>query len=109
MAELLGLVSGTAGLASLAIELLECAKKLERFHDDMHDAVAKLDNLIFDIETIKFTLQVLHRRRQQAAQSEQDEHIAMIMDRCIAVVERSLSSLQKTVAKVERHMQWSKR
>jgi len=53
MAEVvLGVVASGAGLASLAIQLFESAKKLKSFRDVVKNAPDLLDELILDLETM---------------------------------------------------------
>ncbi|KAK5136343.1 hypothetical protein LTR08_003469 [Meristemomyces frigidus] len=52
MAELVGIVSGAAGLASLAIQLGESVVKLKRFYDSVRSAPRDLKCIVSEIETL---------------------------------------------------------
>lgn len=61
MAELLGVVSGGAGLISLAIQLGDSALKLKRFYDNVRKAPQELEDLIFEIQTLGISLSEIDR------------------------------------------------
>ncbi|KAK3117271.1 hypothetical protein LTR53_001531 [Teratosphaeriaceae sp. CCFEE 6253] len=96
MAEVvLGVVASGAGLASLAMQLFDSAKKLEKFVDTLKHAPETLTGLIFDLETLSLSLRELEVSRQAAG------HHTAVLDRCIGRCQTSAGKIQAIVDKLE--------
>jgi hypothetical protein len=52
MAEILGVVTGAAGLASLAVQLLECIHKLHDLHANIRDAPAEIREILEEVDLL---------------------------------------------------------
>lgn len=98
MAELLGVISGAGGLASLSMQLLESAKKLKQMYDSSKNAPETIEDLVFDLETMSLALRELERHRQH------DSHNVQLLDRCIDKCRRSTAKIQELVEKMERYL-----
>lgn len=98
MAEVFGAVASGAGLVSLAIQLLDSAKKLKGFCDTVKNAPRILLDLSFDLETMSLTLRELEGHRVR------DRHDTMLLERCIQTCQRSTAKIQEVVDKLEVYM-----
>lgn len=95
MAEIVGVVSGAAGLVSVAIQLAECALKLKSFYERARDIRASLTDLTHDIETISLTLRELERHRQCK------NHNTALLERCAIRCEEKADKIALLVEKLE--------
>lgn len=91
---ILGVVSGGAGLLSLAIQLGESARKLKSFHDSMRNAPETLEDLEFDLQTMALSLEQLERHRQR------DSHDAALLARCIERCARCTDKIGQALDKM---------
>lgn len=96
MAEILGVVAGGAGLASLAIQLGENAHKLKKFYHNYKGAPEFLENVSFELETFALTLTRLERDRQSF-----DLLDDRIVDRCIQICRRACNEVQSAIDRLE--------
>lgn len=103
MAELLGVVSGGAGLASLAIQLLGSVREIRGLYRSFKDAPEFLEDTLSDLETFGHTLQELERDRQShnAVNSE-------TVGRCVRTCQRAVGRVRLAVTKLEAAMKKSK-
>lgn len=104
MAEILGVVSGGVGIASLAIQLGDSALKLRRFRESYRHAPETLQDTAYEIDTFLLLLQAVGRERERTSGGESD-----FMHRCVKVCEKSVKRISLTVAKLESVMQRSRR
>lgn len=95
MAELLGVIAGAAGLASLALQLGETSLKLKRLSHGYKQAPKILEDVTFEIETLG--LLVLQVERQRAAHDTPDETTA----RCLTMCQKQLLRIRALVVKLE--------
>nr|POE63215.1 hypothetical protein CFP56_04118 [Quercus suber] len=102
MAELLGIIAGGAGLASLALQLGESAQRLRRLQKSFLDAPAILDDIAFELDTFSLMLQDLERNRQY-----HDSVDYRIVERCVRTCERSTGQIQSVASKLETTMRKS--
>jgi len=94
---ILGVVSGGAGLLSLAIQLGESARKLKSFHDSMRNAPETLKDLEFDLQTMALSLQQLERDRQR------NSHDAVLLARCIERCQRCTDKIGRALDKMSKY------
>jgi hypothetical protein len=97
---IIGVVSGGAGLLSLAVQLGENVQKLKAACDAIRNAPQTLDELVFDMETITLWIQQLEEHRRE------DPHDAALLLRC---AERCHRSVDKISAIVDRLASFMKR
>ena len=96
MAEVIvGVVASGAGLASLAIQLLERAQKIREFHGRVKNSPDTLLNLSHDLETVSLLL------RQLEAHMQCDSYNVDLLGRCISQCQRSATRLKALVQKLE--------
>ncbi|KAK3672303.1 hypothetical protein LTR78_007843 [Recurvomyces mirabilis] len=95
---ILGVVSGSAGLLSLTIQLGQGAIKLKRFCETAKAAPETIARVTHDLETIVWTLQQLKRHRHDDSQS------AAVVDRCIDRCRSSASKFRDLVERVENRL-----
>lgn len=93
-----GVVSGGAGLASLAIQLGDCAVKLKRVYYAAKSAPRTIERLIFGLETMAMALSELEQHRQRHI------HDGALLFRCITECQHSTTDIQRLVDKMERYM-----
>ncbi|KAK6441857.1 hypothetical protein LTR95_001912 [Oleoguttula sp. CCFEE 5521] len=96
MAELLGVVAGGAGLASLAVQLVDSAEKLRRFTKASKNASQSVDELVFEIETLSFSLRYLERH--QARDNNAD---SALLERCVVTCRAKVAQISDLVARME--------
>ncbi len=99
MAEVIGLVSGGAGLLSLAIQLGESATRLKTFYEKVKNGPNTILELSHDLETLSLALRLLERHRQY------DDPEAVLLDRCVLRCERGASKIAILIERLERSMQ----
>lgn len=103
MAEILGVVSSSAGIASLAIQLGDSALKLRHFYTSYRHAPTTLQDTAYEIETFQLLFQAVTRERQRADSSDY-----AFLDRCISICVRGAERISLTVDKLEALMQRSR-
>lgn len=94
MAELLGIVSGGAGLLSLSLQLLDSSQKLKGFYHNVKNAPKMLDTLSFDLQTMSLMVRQFERYRQE---SEDDP----LLQRCIFRLQEDVKSINDLVKGLE--------
>lgn len=102
MAELVGLVAGGAGLASLSIHLLESARKLERLHSNFRGAPKRLARLSREIETIRLSLKLAGADVCEDDGSDFARNLAMAIGMCqesVGEVEEATTQLEALCAR----------
>nr|OQO25281.1 hypothetical protein B0A51_08844 [Rachicladosporium sp. CCFEE 5018] len=99
MAELLGVVAGGAGLASLAVQLVDSAEKLRSFCRASKNASQSINDLIFDIETLSLSLR--HLERHQARGNNAD---SVLLERCVVACRSKAAQISDLVARMELKM-----
>lgn len=92
MAELLGIASGVAGLASLSIQLLQTAQTLRGFYRDAKDAPDLLNNLSLDLEIMGLMLVELERHRGKG-----EERMDVLLASCLARFEQEIRKFKVQV------------
>lgn len=103
MAELLGIVAGGAGLASLTIQLGESAQKLRALYKAYMKAPQFLEDAAFDLETFNHALDRLVQGNADYSSVDLD-----LVQRCIQRCQRSSDQIAATVTKLDKAMQKSK-
>lgn len=96
MAELFGLISAGAGLASLAFQLGESAVKARRLYLAIKEAPETLQHLAFEMDT--FSL-VLHEMACHG--NAYDSGNAALLVRCVRMCEQSVTRIKGTINKLE--------
>lgn len=99
MAEIFGAVASGAGLASLAIQLLESAHKLQNFYQACRNAPETVRDLAFELETMSLSLRHLERHRLE------DDVDAELMIRCIRTCQSRTSRITALIRKMDRRLQ----
>ncbi|KAK6407551.1 hypothetical protein LTR95_018531 [Oleoguttula sp. CCFEE 5521] len=94
MAELLGVVAGGAGLASLAVQLVDSAEKLRSFCRASKNASQSVDELVFDIETLSLSLR--HLEKHQA----RDSMDIAPLERCVVACRTKVGQISNLVARM---------
>ena len=102
MAELLGVVAGGAGLASLAFQLGESSIKIKRLYNLYQDAPKLLKDILEDLETFALVLHNLEKDRLQ-----HDGADGVVVDRCVRTCDRAVAQIDAAVSKFELAMQKS--
>lgn len=97
MAEVVGLVSAGAGLASLALQLMETAIKLKALVHAYKDAPQTLESLVFEIETFSLILLELERDRQAHDTSAGD-----LIARCVLLCQWGVERVRTSINRLER-------
>lgn len=97
MTEVIGLVSGGAGLASLALQLMETAVKLKGLAKAYKQAPDSLERLTFEIETFGLVLEELERDRQA-----HDSPIDNLLTRCILSCQQSVHRIRGATDRLEK-------
>ncbi|KAI1621980.1 hypothetical protein EDD37DRAFT_652334 [Exophiala viscosa] len=92
---ILGIVTGAAGLLSLAIELGESAEKLRRLYHGVKGAPKTIEVLMVDLETMSMALCEVERTRQR------DTSTSAILERCIFRCQQSTGTIKHVVEKME--------
>ena len=100
MPEVLGLVSGAAGLASLSIQLLTSAEALKGFLEDARNAPRFLGTLAFDIETIGIMLKEFDGYPRQ-----DHEPIDALLERCVAGVRAEVRNINFYITRLSERSQ----
>lgn len=96
MAELLGIVAGGAGLASLAIQLGENARKLKKFYHNYKEAPEFLASISFELQTFALALRNVERDRQSLNLIDGET-----VDRCVQICHRACKEVQAVVSELE--------
>ncbi|KAF2164836.1 hypothetical protein M409DRAFT_56208 [Zasmidium cellare ATCC 36951] len=96
MAELLGVIAGGAGMASLAIQLGESAVKARRLYHAARDAPETLQHVTFEIETFSLVLHEIARHGQSYDLEDSDTLV-----RCVRMCEQSVTRIRNAVNKLE--------
>lgn len=100
MAELLGVVAGGAGLASLSAQILAGGNKIKDIYRSYHEAPNRLKDLSDDMKVFAQYLQLLSKDLEQ----ERSE----IVDQCVGVCSRASAAVFAAIAKFETGIQKSK-
>lgn len=98
MAEIFAAVASGAGLASLAIQLLESSQKLKGLYDASRDAPRTVTDLCFELETLSLQLRQLERHRQH------DRLDTELLDRCIATCQHRTERVESVVDEMARYL-----
>lgn len=96
MAELLGIVAGGAGLASLAVQLGESGFKIKRLYNSYQEAPKRLKDLSEDLENFSLTIRILERDRQQSTDVDRG-----IVDQCVRSCSRASAQVYAAVNRFE--------
>lgn len=96
MAEVLGLVSAGAGIASLAVQLGEVAIKARRLYPAMKEAPETLQHLAFEMETFSLVLHEVARQGQSYDSGDAD-----ILVRCVLMCEQSVTKIKANIDKLD--------
>lgn len=103
MAELLGVVAGGAGLASLSAQILAGGIKIKDIYMSYYEAPNRLKDLSDDMKVFAQYLQLLSRDLEQERSPDHD-----IVDQCVAVCSRASGAVFAAIAKFENGIQESK-
>lgn len=101
MAEVFAAVASGAGLASLAIQLLESSQKLKTLYDASKYAPRTISNLAFELETLSLQLRHLERHCQH------DHLDTELLDRCVAMCDTRTKKVQFVVDEIARYIRKS--
>lgn len=99
MVEMFGAVASGAGLASLAIQLLDSAHKLHGLYDSCKNAPEMIQELSFEIETMSLSLRHLERHRLE------DSINSELMARCIQVCQQKTARITALVSRMDQRVQ----
>lgn len=89
-----GLVASGAGLASLSIQLVESAQKLNNIYQSAKDAPRTVSRLVFRLETMAMALRQLERQRIDKNPNED------LLSRCILECQQSTAEIKQLVDKM---------
>lgn len=106
MAEIIAIAASGAGLASLAIQLMESSQKLHSFYHTCKDAPDTVNQLSFELTTLSkhiLQLQRLKDQQNQAGDAECEE----LLDRCLHDCARMSAKINTAVKKIEQSLQKS--
>ena len=103
MAEILGVVSGCAGLASLVLQLGENAAQLKKLYNDYQGAPETLRDTAYTMKTMQMILQSIQDDQELGGTCGFG-----ILDRCIYMCRRRIEDISVIAAKLEKTMQQSK-
>lgn len=99
MAEIFGAVASGAGLASLAMQLLESAHKLHSLYDSCKNAPDTIQELSFELETMSLSLRHLERHRvEDSIESE-------LLARCMSVCQTKTARITALVSRMDSRVQ----
>lgn len=99
MAEIFGAAASGAGLASLALQLVDTAQKLKTLYNATKDAPHTVEDLTFELETMSMSLfRLTSHRHTDIAEDE-------LLNRCFASCTRMVKRITDAVAKIEHLMQ----
>ena len=96
MAEIFGAVASGAGLASLAIQLLEISQRLKAFYDASKGAPQAIADLSFDLRTMSLSLRQLESYRRSDVLGDE------LLERCITTYKGMIGKIESAVSKMER-------
>ena len=96
MAEIFGAVASGAGLASLAIQLLEISQRLKAFYDASKGAPQAIADLSFDLRTMSLSLRQLESYRRSDVLGDE------LLERCITTCKGMIGKIESAVSKMER-------
>jgi hypothetical protein len=99
MAEIFGAVASGAGLASLAIQLVDSAQKLKALYNASKDAPTTVAELCFELETMSLSLRQLDSHRNASISGDE------LLDRCYVTCIRMVNKIGDAVTKIERLIQ----
>jgi hypothetical protein len=99
MAEIFGAVASGAGLASLAIQLVDSAQKLKALYNASKDAPATVAELCFELETMSLSLRQLDSHRNASITGDE------LLGRCYTTCIRMVGKIEDAVIKIERLIQ----
>lgn len=103
MAELLGIVAGGAGLASLAAQILTGGSKIRDIYTSYHEAPNRLKDLSDDM---KVFAQYLHLLSKDLEQHDDAKH--GIVDECLRLCSRASAVMSAAITKLEKGIDKSK-
>lgn len=95
MAEIVELVSGGAGLASLALQLVETAQALRRVYHGYKHAPEILKGVAFEVETLSLAMREMEREGM-ICELANDSLLARCLTMCRAHVSRNRSFSSET-------------
>lgn len=96
-----GVVTGGAGLISLALQLGDCARRLNTMYHNLKDAPKCLQRLSFELETMAACLQVMEQRRQRQNMNPATE----VLTRCITACQQATDDIQELLDKMARRLE----
>ncbi|KEF57133.1 uncharacterized protein A1O9_07323 [Exophiala aquamarina CBS 119918] len=80
MAEVLGIVAGGAGLASLAIQILDDVQKIRELYNAIRDAPSEFQSLLDEIQLLSMVVSLFAR---ESAQLKSDHEIAVAQSQIV--------------------------
>lgn len=104
MAELVGLVSGAAGLVSLSLQFWEIAIKLRQVRRSLKGAPDAIEGIAHELETLSLLLRALERDQELHGITNPSE----VVVRCIKSCATQAARLEFMVAKLEISLKRSK-
>lgn len=96
MAGLLGIVSGGAGLASLALQLGESAQEMRRLYRSYKEAPRFLEDVSVELDTFAIMLHAVERDCQDC-----DLVDRTIVERCVQMCHRACEEIRELVTKLK--------
>lgn len=96
---IVGVVSGGAGLLSLSIQLLDSAKQLKAFCDDVKNAPEMLEMTVFGLETMAGALEQIEHQIQNGETAQQN-----LVKRCLKTCRSIVARIVDTAVKMQRYM-----
>jgi hypothetical protein len=106
MAEVVGIVASGAGIASLAIQLMETSQKLHTLYQASKDAPDTVNQLSFELTTMSkhiFQLKRMHHSLNQSGDADGEE----LLGRCLYTCSRMSAKIRAAVDKVDHALQKS--
>ena len=97
MAETLAVVASGVGVASFALQLIDCAVKLRRLWADIKDAPEDVINLIDEIQTLSRVLEVINATRTPMIGNAMFEQCYVFCERGVRNLESVAKDLEKLV------------
>lgn len=95
--EVLGVVAGGAGVASLAIQLGDCAVKLRKIYKTARNAPRQMEKLASTLDIMKSLLDTLKGYKNADSEDE-------LLSNCIRECREDVSEVESVIANIERSM-----